>query len=846
MDIERWQRIQELFHDASQLHGLARSDFLISHCHGDDAMLREVNSLLTASEGDHRLFEQPTFDLGITILAQSGALEGQTLGHYRIRRMLGEGGMGEVYLAEDSVLDRFVALKFLFAGLFDDLSAKDQLMREARAVAKLEHPNICAVYGLESIGDYDFIVMPYIEGETLDAVFRTNPPALDHLLDLSEQIASALAAAHARGIVHRDVKPQNILIDKDGRPKILDFGLAKFVPRPQGVALIDKGPTASQIGLVPGTVAYMSPEQTRGEKLDCATDIFSFGIVLHEMLSRSHPFLHETREQTLAAIAKDEPPALPETLPPGLKAITRKCLQKSVTSRYATAEDLLSDLRGLQRERAHASQTAWHKRLRLFGVTLALLLLVLLGAGGLVWRKATRIHTLAILPIANQSGDKNYDYMSVGLTRSLFDRFASIPKLKVKLTTAAPAAEDPAYRAGRDLQVESVLSGDIIKEANRLRWRLRLTSATDGKVTWEQKFDVQDGDLFALQDAVASSVTSKLDLWLIGDEKKALIRRPTDNEEAMKAYILGMSLFTSRRDRSEMRTAISYFDQAIALDPLFAEAYAARAQSHTLTATNVLYGPVNAQEAISKANFDARKAIEINPLLAEAHTALANIDLKYNWNWTEAEREYNLAIQLDPNYAPAHFFYSTLLAVLRRFDESIAESFKGKNLDPYSPVSAVNYARALYFARRFDEAREVLQEQLDQNPDCGQCLHSMGWFLVQQGRIQEAIPMFERRYAKDPLHTAAALGYADARAGKTEDAKRMFEVLDKSPEPVPSHERALIYLGLRDWDQAFTYFRKSCDERFQSIPMMRVDALYDELHGDSRFDELVKCGNVPN
>lgn len=843
MSVNNWQRIEELFHDASQLQGAARAAFLTSQCEGNDGILREVTSLLAASESGTGFFEQPTFDLGIKILAQSGSLEGRTIGHYKIVRLLGEGGMGEVYLAEDTKLERFVALKFLVSGLFDDHDARDQLMREARAVAKLEHPHICPVYGVESIDDHDFIVMPYMEGETLDQVMRKARPTVDRVLELSEQIASALAAAHTRGIIHRDVKPQNILVGEDGEVKVLDFGLAKLVAHTQNPVVVKDHPTASQLGLVPGTVAYMSPEQTKGEKLECGTDIFSFGIVLHEMLNGRNPFLRETREETLRAIAVEEPPPLPKTIPARLKLITRDCLQKTVTQRYATGDELLADLRRLLADR----DNAWRSSTKRVLLAAAILIVTVLVAAGFVWRSVTRVHSLAILPITNETRDPNNNYMSLGLTRSLFDRFAGLPKLKVKLTTAAPATQnDPASQAGRDLGVESVLSGNLIKQGEKIQLHLRLTNTANGKITWEQTFDAQSVNLFALQDSVAKGVTSNIGLWMIGNEKSALARRPSDNEDAMKAYIRGVAYWTGRRDGDDIRTAIAYLDQAIALDPSFAEAYAVRAECRVLSTPNVLYGRADAAEAISKATYDANRAIEINPLSAEAHTSLANIDVRYHWNWIEAEKEFRSAIELNPNYAPAHFSYANFLAIQKRFDESIAESAKGKSLDPYSDISAVNYARALYYARRFDDAQQALQQQIDQSPACRQCLHLMGYTLMRQGKITDAVAMFQRVYALNQSYAAASLGYAYARAGRPDDARSMFAVLDQSPYPVPSHERGLIYLGLRDLDQAFYYFDKSCDERFASIPLMSIEPTYDELRGDPRFVELMKRANVAN
>src|ERR1044072_4080108 len=369
-------RIEELFHHASQLHGATRANFLASECNGDERLLHDVNSLIAASEGNGHFFEQSTFDLGIRILGQTGSLAGQTIGHYQIIRLLGEGGRGEVYLAKDTVLDRNVALKFLVTGLFDDHSAKDQLMREARAVAKLEHPNICAVYGLESIGKYDFIVMPYIEGETLAALLGRESPNVDRILELSEQLASALATAHSRGIIHRDIKPQNVIITEDGQAKILDFGLAKISELTQG-PLSDSDLTVSQAGLVPGTIAYMSPEQARGEKVDCRTDIFSFGIVFFEMLTARNPFIRSTRAETISAIKNEDPQRSNDALPVDLKQVAGKCLAKARDLRYANGEELLIDVRRLRRRREESATIAWQRRVKVVGLAACVLLLAL-------------------------------------------------------------------------------------------------------------------------------------------------------------------------------------------------------------------------------------------------------------------------------------------------------------------------------------------------------------------------------------------------------------------------------------------------------------------------------------
>jgi TolB-like protein/Tfp pilus assembly protein PilF len=721
-------------------------------------------------------------------------------------------------------------------------------MKEARAVARLENPNICAVYGLEEIGEHNFIVMQYIEGETLASLLRKGPLGVERALEFAEQIAGALAAAHVRGILHRDVKPQNVVVTVNGEAKVLDFGLAKLVQRSQSSGLADKPDHTSQLGLVLGTFAYMSPEQTRAGELDCRTDVFSFGIVLHEMLSGKNPFLRDARDDTLDAIKTAEPSRLPEGLPAALVRIDRKCLEKEIDRRYETAEQLLTDLRQLRKSRERATMMGWRQHLQHYALAALLLLIVLLGGVGYAYRKATRVHTLAVMPILNQSGDPEKNYLSEGLTRSLFDRFSYLPRLKVKLPTVIPARQnEQLVQAGRDLKAEAVLCGDVIQQGDKFLLRVRLLNTADGSASWEQTYGLESADMFALQDAVTSRVTSTLGMWLIGNEKKLLVRHQTDNPLAMSAYMRGRYFWSLKRDRENIQTAIKFFDQAINLDPSFAQAYSGRADCYVLM-TNVLYGPMQTSEAIEKASYDARKALEIEPLLAEAHTSMGTIYLRYNWDWQQAEKEFKLALDLNPDYAPAHFWYSNLLAVTGRSDEAIREAAAGKSLDPYSQVSAMNYARTLYYARRFDEGARALQQIFDVDPNYVQGLHIMGLVQIQQGDYAGAMVTLERLHSINPLQSAAVLGYAYGKAGKRIDALKMIQELDEfsKQRQIPPLEKALVYIGLGERDKAFQLLEQAYSDRFANLVSLTTDPIYDDLRPDPRFAVLARrIGLVP-
>jgi serine/threonine protein kinase/Tfp pilus assembly protein PilF len=851
-----WQRLEELFHATSQLGDAERADYLARECAGDDGLRREVESLVEALESEHSFIEEPALSLGIKVLSGDlgGSLAGSSIGHYNVVRLLGRGGMGEVYLAEDSVLERPVALKFIANNFVGGEWAREQLMKEARAVARLENSNICAVYGVEETESHNFIVMQYVEGETLSALLSREPLEPERALDLAEQIIGALSAAHARGVIHRDVKPQNIIVAADGQVKVLDFGLAKFVRQQQDAEGAGGAPGQTrQSGAVIGTVAYMSPEQARGEEMDCRSDIFSFGIVLHEMLGGGNPFRRETDEETISAIKADETApltGLPPRLPRGVENVVRKCLAKDRGLRYETTDQLLQDLRDIRNVVVPAPATmkmrvrafVKHVHFKYYAAAALALVCLLLASAGFVYKKLSEVHTLAILPITNNSGDPAADNLSEGLTRNLFDKFSYLPRLKIKLPSAVPPGKsEPAALAeiGRALKTDAVLSGQVFKQGESLRLHVGLLNTADAAQIWESTFDLDSANIFALQDNITREVASKLGLWLIAGEQKLLTKRQTDSEEALHLYMQGRRYLRLRKNRDDVQKAINCFEQAVSIDPSFAKAYAGLADSYVLT-TNVGYGPLRTKEAMDKAGYAARQAIEAGDSLPEAHTSMGLFELNYGWDWSRAEQEFRRAIELNPNYAPAHYGYSNVLFVLRRFDESLKESDIAKSLDPYSPLADMNYGRALYYASQYDEAAEYFRQMLEQDPKCPQCLHMLGLVQLQQGLYPQAVETLEKLHAIKPLHAAAALGYAYAKADRRDDAMRMIHELEQSSDPISPHEKALVYIGLGDRDQAFSMLEKAYEDKFAGLIYLTTDPIYDDLRPDPRFAELAR------
>jgi serine/threonine protein kinase/Tfp pilus assembly protein PilF len=844
---EDWPRVEELFHHVSGLGVSERDEYLARECAGDEALRREVESLVSASESNPSFMARPLLSEGLRAVygQTSGSLAGSSLGHYKVVRMLDSGGMGgEVYLAEDCRLERPVALKFISNHYAGDEWAREQMMKEARAVARLEHPHICQVYGVEEIDGHHFIVMQYVEGETLASLMRRERLGLARVRALAGQIAGALAFAHARGVIHRDVKPQNIMVTAEGEAKVLDFGLAKFVSQKRDEGRGDEDPAQTlHVGDVVGTPAYMSPEQARGEELDARSDIFSFGVVLYEMLSGRNPFIRDSVEETIRAVQTDEPPRLSLSgRSAALGDVAFACLKKD--------RDLRPKLRDLSALLPQSDAMALRRplipRLRQHARSLAasaLALALLLSAFTVyAYFQLSRVHTLAVLPIANQSGDPGTHYLSEGFTRSLFDKFSYLPRLRVRLPSVVPPerSERPELaKIGRELKAEAVLSGRVFKEGQALLLQLDLLRAEDATLVWEGTFNLGAADTLTLQDEISREVTSRLGMWLPGG---ALDRRQTDSDEALRLYMHGRSEWSRRKNAADVQKAIDYFERAVTLDPSFAKAYAGLADCYTLR-NNVAYGTAGVREAMEKAGYNARKAVEAGDSLPEAHTSLGLVKLRYEWDWAGAEREFRRAIELNSDYESAHYWYSNLLAVMRRFDESVREAEVAKSLDPYSPASHMNYGRALYYARRYDEAAAYLSGAAGRYPEHPQPSHLLALVLMQQGRYDEAVAKLEAMRPRHPRYVNAALGFAYGRMGRLDKAEEMLQNIERlstPEEPMPPIEWAFVYIGMGRRDDAFAKLEEVYTGRFSHLTYLLTDPVFDSLRDDPRFADLAR------
>lgn len=846
-----WKHLQSLFHAALELETADRATYLARECAGDEALRQRVESLIAASEKSEDLLNRPAFSLGMQVMCvdSTNDLTGRLIGSFNIIRVLGSGGMGQVYLAEDAPLGRKVALKFLSSMLADDQWAKRQFIKEAQAVAMLEHPNICAVHGFEETDGYSFIVMQYIDGERLDELIERRELELKDVLSLSTQIVGALSEAHAHGIIHRDVKPPNIIVTANKHVKVLDFGLAKFVQQQNLLNAEQNTSYSARLGLIPGTVAYMSPEQLRGERLDYRTDIFSFGAVLYELVGGENPFARDNKAETISAILSSQPQSLRERdpqLPRELDRIVQKCLEKERDNRYQSASELLFDLEAFQKLLGGSAHRTLYSGVRAAAAVTLLLLLITVAT--FVYSYITRPHTLAVLPIANATGDAELDYKGDGLTEGIISRLSGLSKLHVKPFSTVSGYKGQALdlqKIGRDLGVDAIIAGKLTGDRNSLQLQIEMIDTSDGSQLWSKSYRIGQQGLLSVEGLVSSQIISKLEFWPRRDENQLQVKSGPKNPEAHDEYLRGRE-FWRHRDRENIIKAIEHFDRARELEPSYAEAYAGLADSYVLL-PSVTYGDMDTRDAMTRASWAARQAIELDDTLPDAYTALGVVELRYNWNWAEAERDLKHAIDLKPDYAPAHYWYSNLLAVTKRQQESIAESATSRDLDPFSPVAAMNYCRAIYYARDYDTASSCLQNLVKQYPNYSNAQYVLGYVYLRKKMYPQAVTIFKGLYAGNKRYAGAGLGYALGLGGQKEEAEKVLrEMLELSEgQHLPPQEIALIYIGLGDRDNAFAWLAKAADERFAPLAYMSVDPIFDAIRSDARFSDLAKRLNLP-
>jgi TolB-like protein/tetratricopeptide (TPR) repeat protein len=813
---------------------------------------------------------------------------GQTISHYRILEKLGGGGMGVVYKAEDTQLGRTVAIKFLSRGLAQDPRFLERFRREARAASALDHPNICHVYEIAEHEGQPYIVMQYIDGQTLkdrisERLFKT-----DDLLDLAIQVADALEAAHAKGIVHRDIKPANIFITTRGQAKILDFGLAKRLPGERAGGL-EEGETAggepggealTSTGMVVGTVEYMSPEQVRAEEVDQRTDLFSFGLVLYEMATRRRAFAGDSPGTIFEAILNRAPTPLlrvnPE-LPPALEGIISKMLEKDRMLRYQTAADLKVDLHRLKREtetvrvgraplgppeKASSSRRAAPIGNRLIGavaaaaVVMVAAVLAALNVAGLRDRVLRRdvpppkIESVAVLPLTNLSADPAQEYFADGMTEALISEVGQIGALRVisrQSVMRYKHSDKPLTQIAQELNVDAVVEGSVLRAGNRVRITAELIGAVPERHLWARSYERDLRDVLALQGEVAQGIAREVQVKLTPQEQTRLATARTVNPEAYAAYLRGR-LYASRVGPEGRQKAIEYFQRAVQLDAGYALAYASLAEVYAGQNTADLLG-IQPQEAYAKAREAALRALSLDDSLAEAHAALGSVKLFYEWDWGGAERAVERAFELNPNYVDAYHWLSHLKMVQGRREESLRASLRALELDPLSTTIGAHLAWHYLMARQYDEAIQACRKTLEIQPESTETLDFLGRAYAAKGMHREAIAKF-RKVADltrgNPTYMAL-LAWEYAQAGRRREALTVLEDVKRLPRQhyLPGFNLAAAYAALGEKDEAFRWLETAYGDRSALIVNLRQDFRFDPLRSDPRFQDLLRRMNLP-
>ena len=778
---------------------------------------------------------------------------GQTLGHYRILEQIGAGGMGVVFRAHDERLDRDVALKILPSGALADESARKRFRKEALALSRLNHPNIATVFDFDSQSGTDFLVTELVGGACLDVRLLSGPLPEKEVVRLGIQLAEGLAAAHAQGVVHRDLKPGNVRLTAEGRLKILDFGLAKVMrPAEEGAATA----SLSEVQGPAGTLPYMAPEQLLGEAVDARTDLWAAGLLLYEMATGRRPFEAKSSAGLTDEILHAAPAAPRQAqgkLSPRLEEIILKCLEKEPERRYQSAKELAVDLQRLRTPSlaVPVRPAGWARRRRWVlaaGATAAVLVAVVLGLnpGGTrqrLWGGGQpTIRSIAVLPLQNLSGDPKQDYFADGMTEELTTELAQLGQWKVISNTSVQQYKE-AHKSlpeiARELNVDGVLEGSVQRSGGHVRVTAQLIRARTDEHLWARSYDRDLKDVLTLESDLAREIAGEVNLKLTGEQRRRLGRERSVRPEAYEAYLQGLNTL-------RLRQALASFQKATEIDPNYAPAYAAQANTYFWMA---YFGTLSPAEAFPKAKAAAQKALELDDSLPEAHAALGSVYLHHEWNFAEAEKEYRRALDLNPNDADVHHLYAHFLLAMNRPEDSVTESQRAMELDPVDPtlISCVGW-HSLY-AGMPDRAIEMSLRALQMDPDDFWAHFYIGWAYEQKGRYKEAVASQKKAVeASGGIPFAlAALARAYALAGQRGEAERVLaQLLERSRKGyVSAYEIASVYAGLGDKEKTFEWLQKAYEERSSLLIHLSWDTRFKAYRSDPRFQQLAARIGLP-
>jgi TolB-like protein/Tfp pilus assembly protein PilF/predicted Ser/Thr protein kinase len=781
---------------------------------------------------------------------------GRTLSHFRITDKLGEGGMGEVWLARDTRLGRTVALKTLPPARAESEDRRRRFEDEARAASVLNHPGIAHIYDIGEADGVHFIAMEHVAGKSLGHWMERQPPTTFEILGFGAQLADALAAAHDHGVTHRDIKPSNLMVTPEGRLKILDFGLAKLQPTVGGDAE-DTAATMTQPGVVMGTVQYMSPEQALGKNADHRSDLFSTGVVLYQMATGRLPFQGSTPTETITEIVRSEPTPVSELSPlspPELERIIRKSMEKDPARRYQSARELAVDLNNLKRDtdsgvavvtgQVRASKP-W-VRYVLIGAAALILAAALFVGGNVMTSRGDAIGSIAVLPFENGTGDTESDYLCDGLTEGLINTLAQIPELKVISRRSAYAfkdSEEDPQAIGRKLGVQALLMGRLVQRGAQLAVSAELVDVNDNHQLWGGRFDRDQADVLAIEKELTNTIAQTLRIELSPDTAKNLDRRYAVDPEAYRLYLQGRKF--SVGSAKEMHKAVDYFQRAIAMDPGYAQPYAGLADAYM---TQALHDVMDQQEALERSKAAIAQALELDPMLAEALAASGEIKYYFEWDWVGAENDLKRAVELNPGSDFARVSYGYFLSAVGRFDDAIEQATVAKELDPLSPAAFHLVAYSFMGKHEYDRAAAEFRAALDLNPNWTWGYIKLAKTYADNGQCEEALATAEDAEAQlhggDTPLARSWVGYTYGRCGDTKRAEAALQTLDEFAEntEVDPFAYGIIYAGLGDTDRLLDEIERAIDAHsVLAVFLPAVPAYYGPgLENDLRFQTLME------
>jgi serine/threonine protein kinase/tetratricopeptide (TPR) repeat protein len=826
------------------------------------------------------------------------------LGRYEIRSLLGAGGMGEVYLAQDTSLNRKVALKVLPPEVASNEDRMRRFKQEAISAASLNHPSIAHVYEIGEADGLNFIAMEYVEGTTLRNKIHQEQEELSKLLRALQHVAEGLAKAHDAGIVHRDLKPDNVMITPDGHGKVLDFGLAKLVEQPVSGSLSSEEPTILQHstpGVILGTAGYMSPEQAQGKtrEVDHRSDIFSFGCILFEAITGHRAFAGSDTIDRLNKIIREPAPAISTFNPsaPGdLQRIVRRCLAKDPEQRYQNIKDVAIELKEIRREMqetatpiststtdirtpttvvqdpsavtnaapssssTRASSAEFivneikrHKMATVLGSALLLILAVaaIFGIRSYLHASSTEaaVESIAVIPFVNQNKDANFEWISDGLTESIINNLTQLPNLKVIARSSVfryKGREGDPLAVGKELGVRAVLTGRLMQRGDTMLISAELVDIRDNKQLWGEQYERQLADMLSVQREIAREITNNLRPTLSGVDRSRMDKQYTANPEAYQLYLKGR-FYWNKRTPADFHKAITFFQQAIGKDPNYALAYSGLSDTYALL---TVYTSEPPRELMPKAKAAALKALELDDKLAEAHASLAQIVVYYDYDLAAAEKQYRRALELNPNYATAHQWLAEHLSTMRRHDEAIAEIKRALELDPLSVIMNRIYGDMLVSARRFDEAIEQYRKTLELDPNFPTAHFFLGRAYSAKGMYDQAVEEYTAAGRRSSLPPDVIAKASDAYKksgwkGYLQASLDQILAAQSSKARFPPFVVASFYAQLGKKDQAILWLEKGYDERDFRMTLIGVAWEFDSLRSDPRFVDLMRRIGLP-